>query len=143
MMNLEVFKTLPHREFVLSIMVILFAFGGIGIAILLQYTGIIDYAAQFPWGCIIASFIIAYLSHLKFRRDIVTLFTPIYAIAIFFGIDNIDQNILLQVLYAVTLVAMLIRLHVLFSKNPKEQTKILTPEEEAELDRAWEERMRR
>ena len=142
-MNVEVFKTLPHREFVLSTMVCFFAFGGIGIAILLQYTGIIEYAAQFPWGCIIASFIIAYLAHQKAKKDVVTLFTPIYAIVIFFGIENITQTILLQLLYALTLVAMLIRLHVLFSKNPKEQTKILTPEEEAELDRVWEERMQR
>jgi predicted membrane protein len=142
-MNVDVFKTLPHREVVLSLLVLLFAFGGIVIAILLQYIGIIEYAAQFPWGCIIASFIIAYLAHQKPRKDIVTLFTPIYAIAIFFGIENTSQSILLQILYAITLVGMLIRLHVLFSKNPKEQKKILTPEEEEELDRVWEERMRR
>jgi hypothetical protein len=141
-MDLQILKTLPKREIHLSILVIVLAWGGIALAVLFQYAGIVSDAALHPWGCVFASFVIGYLAYIKVRRDIVTLCTPIYAIAIFFGLEA-SSPLLLHVLYAMTLMAMLLRLHLSFSTDPKKEVKIGTPEEEAELDRIWEERMRR
>lgn len=142
-MDIQILKTLPKREIYLSLLTIFFAWGGIALAVLLQYAGLISDAAHYPWGCVLASFVIAYLAYIKPRRDIVTLCTPIYAIAIFFGLEAVEPSIVLQVLYAVTLMIMLLRLHLYFSTKPKKEEKVLTPEEEAELDQIWEERMRR
>jgi len=142
-MDLQILKTLPKREIELSLLVILLTWGGIALAILLQYAEIIAHAGDFPWGCVLASFVIAYLAYIKPHKDIVTLCTPIYAITIFFGFGEADAALLLYVLYALTLMVMLFRLHLYFSKNPKKEEKSRTPEEEAELDRIWEEKMKR
>ena len=143
MADLSVLKTLPKQEIYLSLGVIFFAWGGIALAVLLQYLGIVSHAGNHPWGCVLASFLIGYLAYIKQKRDIVTLFTPIYAVLIFFGLEAQTPSLLLHILYAVTLLAMLLRLHLSFSSSPHIEREKLTPEEEAELDRVWEERMRR
>jgi len=142
-MNIEFLKTLPKREIHLSLLVILLAWGGIALAVLLQYVGIISNAGHHPWGCVLASFVIGYLAYIKPRRDIVTLCTPICAIAIFFGLEPLDPSVFLHVLYAITLMIILLRLHWYFSKKTTKEEIVRTPEEEAELDRIWEERMKR
>jgi hypothetical protein len=141
--HIQTLKTLSKREIYLSFLVIILAWGGIALAILFQYAGLISHGAHHPWGCVFASFVIAYLAYIKERKDIVTLFTPLCAILIFFGLGIESPSFLLQFLYALTLMAMLLRLHLTFSTLPKKEEKILSPEEEAELDRIWEERMRR
>ena len=141
-MNIQTLKTLPKHEIHLSLLIIVLAWGGLVLAVLLQYAGIISDAAHHPWGCVFASFVLGYLAYIKPRRDIVTLCTPIYAITIFFGFEA-SSSLMLQILYAMTLMAILLRLHLSFSAKPKKEEKIHTPEEEAELDRIWEERMRR
>jgi len=142
-MHIQTLKSLPKHEIYLTCLVIILAWGGIALAALLQYVGLISHAAYHPWGCILASFFIAYLAYIKKRKDIVTLFTPIYSILLFFGFEVGSPSLSLQVLYALTLMAMLLRLHLMFSSTFKKEEKILSPEEEAELDRVWEERMRR
>ena len=141
--DLTVLKTLPKQEIYLSLGVIFLAWGGIVLALLLQYLGIVSHAGNHPWGCVLASFLIAYLAYIKQKRDIVTLCTPIYAVVIFFGLEASSPSFLLHILYAATLMVMLLRLHLSFSVSPKMEDKNFTPEEEAELDRIWEERMRR
>ena len=142
-MYIQTLKNLPKREIYLSFLVFFLAWGGIALAVLLQYLGLISHAAYHPWGCVLASFVLAYLAYIKKRKDIVTLFTPIYAILIFFGFEMESPSLSLQLLYALTLTALLLRLHFLFSTHPKKEEKVLSSEEEAELDRFWEERMRR
>jgi hypothetical protein len=142
-MDIQVLKTLPKQEIHLSLLVIFLAWGGIALAVLLQYAGIVSNAGYHPWGCILASFAIAYLAYIKPRKDIVTLCTPIYAIAIFLGFEAADPSILIHIIYTITLMAMLLRLHLYFSKKAIKEEIIRTPEEEAELDRIWEERMKR
>ena len=142
-MHIQTLKTLPKREIDLSFLVIILAWGGIALAVLLQYAGIVSHAAYHPWGCVLASFVLAYLAYIKKRRDIVTLFTPVYSIIVFLGFEMGTPSLSLQLLFALTLMAMLLRLHLLFSTSSKIEEKIRSPEEEAELDRIWEERMKR
>ena len=142
-MHIQTLTPLPKREIYLSFLVIILAWGGIALAVLLQYVGLVSHAAYHPWGCVLASFVLAYLAYIKKRKDIVTLFTPIYAILIFFGFEMGSPSLSLQLLYALTLIAMLFRLHFIFSTHPKKEEKVLNSEEEAELDRIWEERMKR
>jgi predicted membrane protein len=142
-MNIQILKTLPKREIHLSLVVILLAWGGIALAVLLQYVGIISNAGYYPWGCVLASFVISYLAYIKPHRDIVTLCTPICAILIFFGLEAVEPSVLLHIVYAITLMIMLLRLHFYFSKKATKEGIVRTPEEEAELDRIWEEKMRR
>ncbi|MDR2855450.1 MAG: hypothetical protein LBV40_04775 [Methanomicrobiales archaeon] len=141
--HIQTFKTLPKPEIYLSLLVIILAWGGIALAVLLQYAGLISHAASYPWGCVLASFVIAYLAYIKKRKDIVTLFTPVYTIIIFCGLAIESPSLSLQLLFALTLMALLVRLHLLFSTQSKKEEKILSPEEEAELDHIWEERMKR
>jgi hypothetical protein len=57
----------------LSIGVPAFSFGGIGVAIALQELGYIKDAGSFYWGCLMGSFLLAYLAWEKPRKDIVSL----------------------------------------------------------------------
>ena len=82
----------------LTLAVPICAFGGLGLAILLQDTGIIADAADFYWGSVAASVILAYLAYLKPRRDIVSLFAPFYALLIFIIPLETKASLLLQAL---------------------------------------------
>lgn len=112
--NKTPFSRLPLREKILSLCVPIFAFGGILVAYLLAAYGFIDQAGPFAWGCIIGSLILSYLAYLKPQKDIVALLTPVYAILIFFGLEN-ASTLILQILYAVTITLVLIRLNRVFS----------------------------
>lgn len=104
------------KERLLSEIVIICSFGGIFVAFLLAYLGLISDPGEFYWGCIIASFVMAYLATVKPEMDIVSLITPLYAVIIFMGID-LKSTVLLLLLFSVTLVLLLVRLHARFSKR--------------------------
>jgi len=106
----------PLLNSVLEISVPLFSFGGACIAILFQMQGIsIDFHIP-ALGCVLASCFLAYLAWIRPKKDIVALTTPIYSF-IFFTIPvDISEGILLQVLYAVSLTILLIRLKYRFGK---------------------------
>ncbi len=108
------FSALPVREKILSIFVPLCAFGGIGIAYLLNMYGIIENAGTFAWGCILSSLVLSYLAFQKPKKDIVALLTPVYAVLIFFGLEN-ASTLFLQFLYAITITLVLVRLNQRFS----------------------------
>jgi len=99
----------------LSIAVPLTSFGGIGLAIFLQYVGIIPDAGEFYWGCIIGSFCLGYLAWIKPRRDIVALLAPLYALLIFIASLEIRPNLILQALFAISLTILVVRLNKKFS----------------------------
>ncbi|OPY41288.1 MAG: hypothetical protein A4E40_00637 [Methanoregulaceae archaeon PtaU1.Bin059] len=112
------------KEMQLTLAVPICAFGGLGLAILLQDTGIIADAADFYWGSVAASVILAYLAYLKPRRDIVSLFAPFYALLIFIVPLETKASLLLQALYALSITLLLVRLHYRFSTPktvPKEE----------------------
>lgn len=70
------------------------------------------------WGCVIGSFVLAYLAYLQPKKDIVSLLTPLYAIIIFTD-PVFNQERLIQVLYAVSLTILVIRLKRRFSSDGK------------------------
>jgi len=108
------FSALPVREKLISFLVPILAFGGIGVAYLLSFFGIIENAGTFAWGCILSSLVLSYLAYLKPKKDIVALLTPVYAVIIFFGLEN-ASTLFLQILYAITITMVLIRLNRRFS----------------------------
>ncbi|HEU17324.1 MAG TPA: hypothetical protein ENO06_01180, partial [Methanolinea sp.] len=100
----------------LSIAVPLTSFGGIALAISLQYLGLIADAGEFFWGCVIGAFCLGYLAWIKPRRDIVALLAPFYAILIFFLPFEIGRpNLVLQLLFAISITILVVRLNKRFS----------------------------
>ncbi len=80
-------------------------------------------------GCVISSFVLAYLAWIRPRKDIVSLTTPIYAI-IFFAVppDDPAGTIVLELLYAASLTALLVRLKYRFgSAEPSGRTEADLP----------------
>ncbi|WP_292427358.1 hypothetical protein [Methanoregula sp.] len=88
-----------------------FSFGGAALAILTWTSGISIDLRFTAAGCVIASFVLAYLAWIRPKKDIVALTTPIYAI-IFFAVplDDAVATIVLELLYAVSLSILLVRL---------------------------------
>jgi hypothetical protein len=67
-------------------------------------------------GCVLASFSLAYLAWIRPKKDIVALSTPIYSIIFFIVPTDYSVGILLQLLYAVSLTLLLVRLKYRFGK---------------------------
>lgn len=88
----------------------LFAFGGALVGIFFWMFNVqVDIRVPI-FGCVIASCILAYLAWIRPRKDIVALTTPIYSfIFLGFPIDNFSA-VVLEVLYAVSLTVLLVRL---------------------------------
>lgn len=103
-----------------------FSFGGALVAVLCETLGIEADLRITAAGCVIASFVLAYLAWVRPKKDIVALTTPIYAL-IFFVVpsDDFSVTILLEFLYAVSLTALLIRLKFRFGKPDAGETKTL------------------
>ena len=112
----SVFRVLPKKEKILSLIVLLCVWGGIGIALLLFVLGIIGDPGRFYWGCIIGSFVLSYLALQKKKKDLVSMLTPAYAVIIFMGLD-IEPNLMLQTLFATTVTVLVIRLHLRYSNK--------------------------
>ncbi len=106
------------REIQLALAVPPCALGGLILAILLKEAGLIADAADFYWGCVAASLILAYLAYIKPRKDLVSLFAPAYALLAFVIPLETKASFLLQILYAVSITLLVIRLHYRFS-TPK------------------------
>jgi hypothetical protein len=105
----------PHLW--LELAVPLLSFGGAFIAIFSQMQGIsldFHYSAL---GCVIASCILAYLAWLRPKKDIVALSTPIYSFIFFIVPTDIAAGVFLQLLYAVSLTILLVRLKSRFGKT--------------------------
>jgi hypothetical protein len=109
------------RQRYLEILIPVLSFGITGIGIFLYQRGF-DFNYQFfSLGCIASSCILAYLAYIRPHRDIVALSTPIYAF-IFFLVPSDDLSwIVLQLLYAVSLTALLIRLKYRFGGSAPAQ----------------------
>ncbi|MDG6257733.1 MAG: hypothetical protein QCH35_09075 [Methanomicrobiaceae archaeon] len=84
------------------------SFGGIA----LRYLGdslIIGIA-----GCVLGSFILGALAYLKPRRDIVSLLAPLYAVIIFYGLENAPNDYTVW-LFAASISILALRLEKRFS----------------------------
>lgn len=108
------FEDLPLCEKVLVLLVPVFSWGGIGVSYILSNFGFTKDPGSFVWGCVLASFSLGILALLRPKKDIVSIFTPAYAIIIFFSLE-IPPSIILQILFAATLTILLWRLEARFS----------------------------
>ena len=100
----------------LELAVPLFSFGGILIAFLILGQGYIQSFRIAAAGCIIASFILAYLAWIRPKKDIVALTTPMYSIIFFVLPTDMIPDLILPILYAVSLTILLVRLKYRFGK---------------------------
>jgi len=66
-------------------------------------------------GCITGSVLLAYIALKKPKRDLVSLFVPMFAVIIFVLPSIYETGLVMQVLFAVTLAAVAYRLEVRFS----------------------------
>ena len=103
------FQDLSFREKVLFILVLVFSWGGIGFALLLNNYGILENPGSFVWGCLLGSITLSLLALFFEKKDIVSILTPVYAVIIFFSMD-LPLNLILLVLYSGTLTILLWRL---------------------------------
>ncbi len=97
-------EILKRRDRIFTFAIPAFAFGGILISIALQ-------DVDFVWGCVIASFLLGYFAYIKPRRDIVALCAPIYGVILFVIPGEIPHNLPLQVLFAVSITILVVRLN--------------------------------
>jgi hypothetical protein len=93
-----------------------FAFGGIPIAFLLLNQGYLQSFRIASAGCIIASILLAYLAWIRPKKDIVALTTPIYAVILFVLPSDLVPDLILPILYAISLTILLVRLKYRFGK---------------------------
>jgi hypothetical protein len=103
-----------HR--LMEIGVPLLSFGGASLAVIFWITGAtIDFRLSIL-GCVLGSWLLAYLAWIQPKKDIVALTTPIYSF-IFLTVptDNFSA-VILELLYAVSLTILLVRLKYRFSK---------------------------
>ncbi len=93
-----------------------FSFGGILIAFMLLNQGYLLSFRIASVGCIIASIILAYLAWIRPKKDIVALTTPIYAVILFVLPSDLVPDLILPILYAISLTILLVRLKYRFGK---------------------------
>jgi hypothetical protein len=94
----------------------LLSFGGAALAVIFWTTGAtIDFRLSIL-GCVLASWLLAYLAWIRPKKDIVALSTPLYSF-IFLAVptDNFSAAIL-ELLYAVSLTILLVRLKYRFGR---------------------------
>jgi hypothetical protein len=96
------------RRWHLWILVPALAWGGIAAGFLLRSPPIL--LSPGSLGCVLGSFAIAALAITRQRKDIVSLLTPIFAVIIFIAPLETPPGLPMQVLYAATLTALVIRL---------------------------------
>jgi hypothetical protein len=93
-----------------------FAFGGIIIAFFLLGQGYLQSFRIASAGCIIASILLAYLAWIRPKKDIVSLTTPIYAVILFVLPSELLPDLILPILYSVSLTILLVRLKYRFGQ---------------------------
>jgi hypothetical protein len=100
----------------LELAVPLVSFGGIAIAFMFLDQGDIPSVRIASVGCIIASLILAYLAWIRPKKDIVALTTPLYAVILFVLPSELIPDLILPILFAISLTILLVRLKYRFGK---------------------------
>jgi hypothetical protein len=100
----------------LELAVPLFSFGGALLAILFLIMGApADFRISIL-GCVIASWVLAYLAWMRPKKDIVALSTPIYSFIFISVPTDTSSAVILELLYAISLTILLVRLKYRFGK---------------------------
>lgn len=107
----------PVSERYFEAAVPLIAFSVTGTGILLWNAGYPVDFQYFSIGCLISSFILAYLAWIRPRKDIVAISTPIYGIIFLVSPIEAGAGAVLQLFYAAGLTVLLVRLKRRFSEE--------------------------
>lgn len=108
-----------HTILLLELAVPLCSFGGALLALFFSGMGSTVDIRYFAAGSVAASFALAYLAWIRPHKDIVALTTPIYAILFFVVPSDFSVNIILELLYAVSLTILLVRMKLRFGAAPE------------------------
>ena len=104
----------------LELAIPIFSFGITLIGVLVWMMGFEINFQFFALGCVISSCLLAYLAWIRPKKDIVALSTPIYAVIFFIVPTEYMSGLTLQLLYAVSLTMLLIRLKYRFGSSHTE-----------------------
>jgi hypothetical protein len=105
---------IPHRW--LELAVPLFSFGGALLAVVVLISEIPLDSRITILGCVFASWVLAYLAWIRPRKDIVALSTPLYSFIFLAVPTDTFSSIVLQLLYAISLTILLLRLKFRFGE---------------------------
>lgn len=109
--------------------------GMVGLALGLSVAGIAGWESAADLGragCVLGSILLAVIAYLKPRKDIVALLTPLYALIIFFLDPDLGKTVLMQILYAISLTILAVRLERRFSQVTTPVAR--SPEDFGDLD---------
>jgi hypothetical protein len=95
------------------------SFGGALLALFFSGMGSTVDVRYFAAGCVIGSFVLAYLAWIRPHKDIVALTTPIYSFLFFVLPSDFAVNIILELLYAASLTILLVRMKFRFGAAPE------------------------
>ncbi|MDD2788986.1 hypothetical protein [Methanoculleus sp.] len=98
------------------------SFLGIGIELLLASVGFPYAVWAGSAGCVIASCILCYQAYLKPRKDLVSLFTPLFALLILVVPNDLSSGVITQVFFALTITVLAVRVEKMFN-TPKQEKK--------------------
>ena len=102
----------------LNLAVPIFSLGGALLAIFFTRAGSSIDVRYFGIGCVLGSFILAYLAWIRPHKDIVALSTPIYSFLFFIIPSDVAVTLVLELLYGISLTILLIRLNARFGAAP-------------------------
>ena len=117
--NSQTFRITGSMIPLLELAVPVFSFGGALLALFFSGMGSSVDVRYFAAGCVIGSFILAYLAWIRPQKDIVALTTPIYSFLFFVLPSDFAVNIILELLYAASLTILLVRLKFRFGAAPE------------------------
>jgi len=101
-------EEMSHRW--LELAVPLLSFGGALLAFIILITNFpLDFRISIL-GCVLASWVLAYLAWIRPRKDIVALTTPLYSFIFIAVPTDVFSSVVLEVLYAASLTILLVRL---------------------------------
>ena len=109
-----------EKQRYLELAIPIFSFGITLIGVLVWMMGFEINFQFFALGCVISSCLLAYLAWIRPKKDIVALSTPIYAFIFFVVPTDYVSGLTLQLLYAVSLTLLLIRLKYRFGSSHTE-----------------------
>ncbi len=108
-------EEISHRW--LELAVPLLSFGGALLAFIIWVTSApLDFRISIL-GCVLASWVLAYLAWIRPQKDIVALTTPLYSFIFIAVPTDVFSSVVLEVLYAASLTVLLVRLKYRFGSN--------------------------
>jgi hypothetical protein len=106
-----------HSHRLMEVGVPLLSFGGAALAVIFWTTGAeIDFRLSIL-GCVLGSWLLAYLAWIRPKKDIVALTTPIYSFIFLAVPTDSFSAVILELLYAASLTILLVRLKYRFGRT--------------------------